>query len=103
MTALDHLIQLVLHVVAQVVEAEFVVGAVGDVAGIGGLAGFVVDAVNDAADAETEEAVDLPHPLRIAAGEVVVDGDDMHALAGKRVEIGRQGGDQRLAFTGLHL
>ena len=27
----------------------------------------------------------------------------MHALAGQRVEIDRQGRDQRLAFAGLHL
>ena len=31
-----------------------------------------------------------PHPLGVAAGQVVVDRDDMHALAGKRVQIGRQ-------------
>ena len=49
-----------------------------------------------------EEAVDPAHPLRVAAGEVVVDGDDVHALAGERVEVGRQRRDQRLAFTGLH-
>ena len=37
--AATHLRDFVLHVVAQVVEAEFVVGAVGDVAGIGGAGG----------------------------------------------------------------
>ena len=36
--ALDHVLQPVLHVVAQVVEAELVVGAVGDVGGVGGAA-----------------------------------------------------------------
>ena len=49
--ALDHLAELVLHVVAQVVEAELVVGAVGDVAGIGLGALRVVEAVHDDADA----------------------------------------------------
>ena len=43
------------------------------------------------------------HPVGVAAGQVVVDGDDVHAVAGQRVEIGRQGRDQRLALTGLHL
>ena len=33
--ALDHVLQPVLHVVAQIVEAELVVGAVGDVAVVG--------------------------------------------------------------------
>ena len=77
--ALDHVLQPVLHVVAQIVEAELVVGAVGDVAGVGRLALVVVEAVHDDADGQAEEAVDLPHPFGVALGEVVVDGDDMHA------------------------
>ena len=52
---------------------------------------------------QAEKAVDLAHPLGVAVGEVVVDGDDMDALAGERVEIDRQGRDQGLAFAGLHL
>jgi hypothetical protein len=40
--------------------------------------------------------------VRVAAGQVVVDGDDMHALAGQRIQIGRQGGHQRLALAGAH-
>ena len=63
----------------------------------------IVEAMDDAADGEAEELVDLPHPFGVALGEIVVDGDDMHALAGERVEIDGQGGDQRLAFAGLHL
>ena len=39
------------HVVAQVVEAEFVVGAVGDVGEVGGVALVVVEVVDDDADA----------------------------------------------------
>ena len=66
--ALHHLRQLVLHVVAQVVEAELVVGAVGDVAGIGGLALVIVEAVHDDADAEPEEAVDLRPSTRRRGG-----------------------------------
>ncbi len=34
---------------------------------------------------------------------VVVDGDDVDALTGQRVEVDRQRRDQRLAFAGLHL
>ena len=57
----------------------------------------------DDADGHAEEAVDPAHPLRVAAGEVVVDGDDVDALAVEGVEVGGQRGDQRLAFAGLHL
>ena len=97
-----HVLAAKLHVVAQIVEAQFVVGAVGDVAGIGLLVPLVAEAVDDASDAETQERVDLPHPFGVALGEVVVDGDHVHPLAGQRVEIDRQGGDQGLALAGLH-
>ena len=50
-----------------------------------------------------EEFVDLPHPFGVALGEVVVDGDDVDAAAGERIEIDRKRRDQRLAFAGLHL
>ena len=103
MAALDHVLEPVLHVVAQIVEAVFVVGAVGDVARIGLLALGIVEAVDDHADGHAEEVVDLAHPFGVAAGEVVVDGDDVDALAGQRVEIDRKRRDQRLAFAGLHL
>jgi hypothetical protein len=92
-----------LHVVAQVVEAELVVRAVGDVAAVGGLALLVVQVVLDDADRQAEEAVDAAHPLRVAAGQVVVDRDDVDALALEGVEVGGQRGDERLALAGLHL
>ena len=101
--ALDHVLQPVLHVVAQVVEAELVVGAVGDVGGVLSALLVVVLPVHDHADGHAEEAVDLPHPFGVAAGQVVVHRDDVHAAAGERVQIDRQGGDQRLALAGLHL
>ena len=91
------------HVVAQVVEAELVVGAVGDVGLVGGLLLGVVHLRHDDAHGEAQEAVDPPHPFRVAAGEVVVHRDDVHALAGERVEVGRQRGDERLALAGAHL
>ena len=103
MAALHHLRHVVFHVVAQIVEAELVVGAVGDVGGVGLAALVVVEAVDDDADGHAEELVDLAHPLGVAAGEIVVDGDDVHALAGERVEIDGERRDQRLAFAGAHL
>ncbi len=101
--ALDHLAHIVSQVVAQIVEAEFVVGAVGDVGGVGAVALALAQAVDDDAHVHAQEAVDLPHPLRVALGQIVVDGDHVHALAGQGVEIDGQGGDQGLAFAGPHL
>ena len=52
---------------------------------------------------EAEAAVDRRHPLGVAAGQVVVDGHDVDALAGERVERDGERGGQRLALAGLHL
>ena len=101
--ALHHVLLVECHVVAQVVEAHLVVGAVGDVAGVGLAALGRGQAVDDKADGQTHEAVHLAHPFAVAAGEVVVDGDDMYALAGQGVEVGRKDGDKGLALAGLHL
>ena len=72
-------------------------------AGIGRGALGVVEPVDDDADRQAEEAVDLAHPLGVAAGEVVVHRDHVDALAGERVEIDRQGRHQGLALAGAHL
>ncbi len=103
MGALDLIGELELHVVAEVVEAELVVSAVGDVGVVGGAALLVGEIVDDDADGEAEEAVDLAHPLGVALGEIVVDSDDVDAVAGERVEIAGQGGDEGFAFASLHL
>ena len=100
---LDHVGQLVLHVVAKIIEAEFVVGAVGDVGGVSFLALLVVKTMHDHANGQAKKRVDLAHPRRIAAGEIIIDRDDVDALARKRIEIAGERGDQCLAFAGAHL
>ncbi len=102
MAALHHFLEPVLHVVAKVVEAQFVVGAVGDVAIVLLLAQLVVEVVDDDAHRQAQELVDLAHPFGVALGQIIVDGDDVDAAAGERVEVDRKRGDQRLAFAGLH-
>ena len=91
------------HVVAQVVEAELGVGAVRDVGRVGGALVLVGLHVLQHAPREPEAVVDRAHPLRVAAGEVVVDRDDVHALAGERVEHHGERARERLALAGAHL
>ena len=59
--------------------------------------------VLDDADGQAQEPVDPAHPLRVAPGEVVVHGDDVHALALEGVQVRGQRRDERLALAGLHL
>ena len=63
----------------------------------------VVVAVLDGGDGDAERVVDRFHPFGVAAGQVVVDGDDVDAVAGQRVEEDRQGRGQGLALAGPHL
>ena len=103
MAALHLLLGAQHHVVAQVVEAELGVGAVGDVGQVGLAPLGRLHAVLQGGHREAEELVDRAHPGRVAAGQVVVDRDHVHAAAGQGVQIHRHGGDQGLALAGLHL
>ena len=47
--------------------------------------------------------MDAAHPLGVAPGEVVVDGDEVHALATETVEVHRERRHEGLALAGLHL
>src|SRR5437660_303015 len=64
---------------------------------------IVVEFVDDHAHAQAKKAVELSHPLRVAFGQVIVDGDYVYAIPGERVEVDRKGGDKGLSFTGFHL
>ncbi len=52
-----------LHVVAEIVEAELVVGPVGDVRVVGGLRSSFDMSVWMHPDGQPEKLIDLPHPL----------------------------------------
>ena len=100
---LDLVVDRARQVVAQVIEAELVVGAVDDVPGIDLLAQRRSHLALDRAHRHTQQAQRRRIPRGVARGEVVVDGDDVHALVGQRVEVAGQRSDQGLALAGLHL
>ncbi len=91
------------HVVAQVVEAELGVRSVGDVGLVGDLALGERHHVLDVADGHAEAFEHAAVPLRVTLGEVVVDRDEVDALAFQRVQVEREAGNEGLTFTGLHL
>ena len=115
------------HVVAQIIESELVVGAVGDVRPVrllpcdraqvletvvfGGELGVVkkaalvrvAGAVLDDRGRKPQQLVDRPHQLQADFGEIVVRRDKMRAAPGQRVQVERQRRHQCFAFAGLHL
>ncbi|MDT4824207.1 hypothetical protein FQZ97_574510 [compost metagenome] len=100
--ALATVFNTVFHVVAQVVEAELVVGAVGNVGDVGGLFLFVGLLRHHHTRAHAQEAVEAAHPFGIAAGQIVVHRDHVYALAGDRVQVDGQRRHKRLALARAH-
>ena len=92
-----------MRIVAQVVEAELAVRAVGDVARVLRAALLGVHRVLDAPHRQAEVLVEMAHPRRVAPREVVVHRHELHVLPGKRVEVERKRRDEGLALARLHL
>ena len=90
------------HVVTQVVKAKFAVGSVGNVATVILTTLRRVHALLNQPHAEAEKAMDLPHPLGVAPGQVIVHRDDVNAFTTEGIQVGGQGGDQGLTFPGFH-
>ena len=101
--ALDDAVHRDGHVVAQVVEPELGVRAVGDAALVGGPARLERHHVLDVAHGRAQALVHAAVPLGVALGQVVVDRDQVDVLARHRVQVQRQAGDEGLALAGLHL
>ncbi len=59
--------------------------------------------MNDKTDFKTQKSVDLSHPLAVTLSEVVVDGDDMNAVARQCVQICGKRCNERLSFARFHL
>ena len=52
---------------------------------------------------QAQELVYRTHPRGVPIGQIVVHGDNVHTPTGKGVQVDRHGGDEGLAFSGLHL
>jgi hypothetical protein len=89
--------------VAQYVEADLVDGHVHDVVGVGRAALGLLGRLAQPPDGDAELGEQRAHPLGVAAGEVVVHGDHVHAAALPGVARGGDRPDQRLALAGDHL
>ncbi len=90
------------HIVSQKVEAEFVIGAVGYVALISLSLFLYAHLRHNDADGKSQKFVEFAHPRRVTRCEVVVDRDDVNALARERVEVRRKRCHERLAFARTH-
>ena len=107
------------HIVAQIVETKFIVGAISNISGVGftataGSQGLVtlihdkrVGAIRsliglDYTHRESQSLIQRCHPLGVATGQVIIYRDHMHPFTGQCIEVGGQCGNQCFTFTGAH-
>ena len=91
------------HVITQVIKAQLIVGAVCNVAVVCFPALVIVQPVQDAANGQPHKTMHLAHFLGLGLCQIVIDCNDMNALAGQRIQIRCNACHQGLTFTGLHL
>src|SRR3569832_2256818 len=93
-----------LHIVAQVIKAKLVIRAVRDISGVRSLALEVVHVVLNTTDFETEESMNLAHPLVVTRSEIIVDCVNVDSSAAReRIQVRRQCGDKGFALARAHL
>ena len=90
------------HVVTKIVESKLIVRSVGYVRIVRDLSLFVGAVVLENADRQTEETIDLSHPLSVTLCKIFVDGNDVNAVACKRIKISGKSRNEGLSFTCLH-
>ena len=100
--ALDHVLDTEFQIVAQIIKAEFVIRAIGDVSTIS-LATFVICQIaGNASNAHPQTLIDTPHPAGVARRQIVIDGNNMYSLAVQRVQKDSKRCDKGLALTSFH-
>ncbi len=99
---LNKILHFKLHVVAKVIKAELIVGAVSDVAAIGLFTFNIIHAVYNHPHAQTQSAVYGPHPFGVPFGQIVIDRYQVDPPAFQGVEVERQGRCKGFALARFH-
>ena len=90
------------HVVPQVIETKLIVGAVCNVRRISSLLIAMVHLRQNHSNTNTKELVYPPHPFCIPLGEIIVDRNEVNAVACQCIEIYGQSRHQCLTFACSH-
>ncbi len=101
--SLHHLILVYHHVVTKIIKTVLIVCDIGDVTVVLGTALIILHAVQNASYGQTQELMNLSHPARVTARQIIIDGDDVHSSSREGVQISRHRGYEGFSFTGLHL
>ena len=104
MGTLHEVLRVLRHVVAQVVEAELIVRAEGNVGKVCFATLLTIGLMLvDAIDTQAVEHIDGAHPFRVTLCQIVIDSDDVYAVTCKCIEEDGECGGEGLTFTREHL
>ena len=82
---LDKIAEFKLHVVPEIVEPEFIVGSVGNVAAVRLFPFHIIHPVDNDPDREAEGMIDPPHPLGVSSRQVIIDRHQVGASTCQRI------------------
>ena len=102
MTSLNTALFVNNHVVTEIIKAHFIVCAVSNIGSISLAACRIIFFMNNKPNGESEKVIKLAHPLAVTLGKVIVNRNDVNALACKGVKIRRESCHKSFAFTGFH-
>ena len=102
MTALNLVLFVDDHIVTQIIESEFVVGAICNITRISFPTLVVCQTVENTSNCQTEETQNLSHFIGLCFCQVVIDRYNVNALSGQRIQISCNTCNQSFTFTGLH-
>ncbi len=91
------------HPVTQIIESQFLVGAIDDIGPIGLLPLRQLLACDDHTNAQAQSRVKRRHRLGIASRKIIIDRDDMNRESRECCSRCSQGRCQRLAFASRHM
>ena len=103
MTPLHILRQLILHIIAQIIETKLVIRTIRNVAKIRRTTLVVVQVRQYLPYRKTQKLVNLTHPIRVTARQIIVHRHQMRTLALQRIQIHRTSRHERLPLARLHL
>ena len=75
---------------------------IGNICPVCGFSCFIGNTVNNTANRKTQESINFPHPFCVTFCQIIVDRDNMDALAFQCVQIGWQCSNQSFTFTCFH-
>ena len=102
MFPVDALLGIKLHIVAQVVESELIIRAIGNIAFVGLFPLRIIHPVDNDSHTESQGVINYTHPVGIPLCQVIVDRNQVNPPTRQGIQIERECCGKSLSLTGFH-